>query len=70
MPVLLDDIKGYLESTVGLEAHLQAASGLKIPFHIKDAYKLVYLVLMVGPKAKQKLPMLLLLPVENKYPVP
>jgi len=68
MPVLLDDIKGYLESTVGLEAHLQAASGLKIPFHIKDAYKLVYLVLMVGPKAKQKLPMLLLLPVENKYP--
>ncbi|WP_116894798.1 hypothetical protein [Pseudomonas savastanoi] len=68
MPVLLDDIKGYLESTVGLEAHLQAATGLKVPFHIKDAYKLVYLALMVGPKSKQKLPMLLLLPVENKYP--
>lgn len=68
MPTLLDDIKGYLESTVGLEAHLQAASGLKVPFHIKDAYTLVYLTLMAGPKAKQKLPMLLLLPVENKYP--
>lgn len=68
MSIFLDDIKGYLESTVGLEVHLQAASGLKVPFHIKDAYKLVDLVLMVGPKAKQKLQVLLLLPVENKYP--
>lgn len=69
MPGLRDDIKVYLESTLGVEAHLQTASELTVPFHIKDAYKLVYLALLVGNKAKQtKLPMLLLLPVDGEYP--
>lgn len=69
MPGLRDDIKVYLDSTLGVEAHLQAVSGLKVPFHIKDAYKLVGLVLLVGEKATPtKLPMLLLLPVDEEYP--
>jgi hypothetical protein len=67
MPVFLDDIKAYLESTLGLDAHLQAAQGLKVPFHVKDAYKLTSLSLMAGPKPQQKLSMLLLL-AGDEYP--
>lgn len=65
----LREIKTYLESTLGVEIHLQAASGLKLPFHIKDAYKLIYLDIALGDKAKTtKLPLLLLLPADDNYP--
>lgn len=67
MPVFLDDIKAYLESTLGLDAHLQAAQGLKVPFYIKDAYKLTCLSLTTGSKPQQKLSMLLVL-AGDEYP--
>lgn len=66
MANLRDDIKAYLESTLGVEAHLKSASDLKVPFHIKDAYKPVNLSILIG--GKSQLSMLLLLPVEDEYP--
>jgi hypothetical protein len=69
MPVLRDDIRLYLETTLGVEAQLRAASDLKAPHYIKDAYKLLNLVLLVGAKHKQsKLTMVLLLPTDDEYP--
>lgn len=69
MPVLRDDIRLYLETTLGVDAQLRAASDIKAPHYIKDAYKLVNLVLLVGAKYKQsKLSMLLLLPTDDEYP--
>lgn len=69
MPNLRDDIKAYLESTLGVEVHLRSTSELKVPFHIKDAYKTVNLIILIGGKSKlSKLSMLLLLPVEDEYP--
>lgn len=66
MPSLRDDIKGYLESTLGAEVHLKSASELKVPFHIKDTYKPLNLIMLIG--GKSKLSMLLLLPEEDEYP--
>jgi hypothetical protein len=68
MSKLIDEIKGYLESTVGLDAHLRTAKGLKIPFLVADAYKLTYLSLKAGPKQQKTLSMLLLLQVDDEYP--
>jgi|LNAP01.1.fsa_nt_gb hypothetical protein len=69
MPVLRDDIRLYLETTLGVDAQLRAASDLKLPQYIKDAYKLANLVLLVGGKYKQsKLSMVLLLPTDDEYP--
>ena len=69
MPVLRDDIRLYLESTLGVDAQLRPAPELKVPHYIKDAYKLVNLVLLIGGKNKQsKLSMVLLLPVDDEYP--
>lgn len=69
MPVLRDDIRLYLESTLGVEVHLKPASYLKVPHYIKETYKLVNLVLLVGSNAKQsKFSMVLLLPLDDEYP--
>lgn len=69
MPVLRDDIRLYLESSLGVDAQMRPASDLKVPHYIKDAYKLVNLVLLVGGKNKQsKLSMVLLLPIDGEYP--
>lgn len=43
MPNLRDEIKVNLESVLGVEAHFKSAFELKVPFHIKDAYKPVNL---------------------------
>lgn len=69
MPILRDNIQVYLQSTLGVETQVQAASGLKVPFHIKDAYTLCHLDLQAGDKTKHtELSMLLLLPVDEEYP--
>lgn len=69
MPVLRDDIRLYLESTLGVDAQFRAAQELKVPHYIREAYKLANLVILVGAKSKQtKLPMVLLLPVNDEYP--
>lgn len=66
MTRLRDDIKVYIESTLGVEAHLNPASELRVPFHIKDAYTLLHLNILIS--SKSTLSMLLLLPVEDGYP--
>lgn len=66
MPSLRDEIRAYLESTLGVETSLKAVSGLKVPFHIKDAYKPLELSFQFG--AETQLSMLLLLPVDDDYP--
>lgn len=69
MPVLRDEIRLYLESTLGVDAQLRSATELKVPHYIKDTYKLINLVLLIGGKNKQsKLSMVLLLPVDDEYP--
>lgn len=69
MPVLRDEIRLYLETTLGVEAQLRAATDVRAPHYIKDAYRLVNLVLLVGAKHKQsKLSMILLLPTDDEYP--
>lgn len=69
MPVTRDDIKSYLESTLGMQARLQRASGLKVPFHIKDAYQLLYLSVHPGKNPEHRaLSMLLLVSPDDHYP--
>lgn len=69
MPVLRDDIRLYLESTLGVEAQVRPASDIKIPHYIKDIYKLVNLDLLIGGTSKQSiLSTVLLLPVDDEYP--
>jgi len=65
MPVLRNDIRFYLESTLGVDAQLRPASDLKPPHYIKDAYKLLNLDLLIG---KSTLSMVLLLPIDDEYP--
>ncbi|MCO6055886.1 hypothetical protein NG726_04285 [Pseudomonas sp. MOB-449] len=66
MAGLRDETRSYLESVLGVEAHLKALAGLKVPFHIKDAYKPLELSLQFAPETQ--LHMLLLLPVDDDYP--
>lgn len=69
MPVLRSEISLYLETTLGVEAHLKPASDLKVPYFIKETYKLLNLVLLVGSGVKQsKFLMVLLLPFDDEYP--
>ncbi|GAB0079381.1 hypothetical protein TOC8171_47870 [Pseudomonas syringae] len=69
MPVLRNDIRLYLETTLGVEAHLKPASDVKVPHFIKDTYKLVNMVLLVGSEARQsKFSLMLLLPLDDEYP--
>ena len=65
MRVLRNDIRLYLESTLGVDAQLRPASDLKPPHYIKDAYKLLNLDLLIG---KSTLSMVLLLPIDDEYP--
>ena len=69
MPILKDDVRVYVESTLDVDAQISPAPGLKVPHYIRDAYKLVNMVLLTGQKSRQsKLSMTLLLPVDDEYP--
>lgn len=64
--VFPNDIRHYLKTTLGVDAQLSEASCIKVPHYIRDAYKLLNLVLLVGSKYKHS--MLLLLPTDDEYP--
>ena len=68
MPVRPGNIKSYLESVLGAEIQLKPASALKVPFHIRDAYTLTDLTLVIDEKSATPLSMLLLLPAADHYP--
>lgn len=68
MPVRPSDIKSYLESVLGAEIRLKPASAIEVPFHIRDAYKLADLTLLMDGKSAPPLSMLLLLPAADHYP--
>lgn len=65
MPTLQKDIELYLGSVLGAESRLKAATDLKIPFYLKDAYHFAELTLQIG---SQSLALLLLMPVDDEYP--
>jgi hypothetical protein len=56
----------YVAATLGLEASLKPAPRLALAFHIKDAYSFAELQLELGHGAPLRL--LLMLPVEGRYP--
>ncbi|MDU8499681.1 hypothetical protein RYB01_10855 [Pseudomonas syringae] len=69
MPILLGELTSYLEVTLGVEAHLSPDVKTSVAYHIKDAYTLFNLIILIGGKHRQsKLEMLLLLPVDDEYP--
>jgi len=64
MPSLKDDLKAYVESTLGLPIEFEAVH-LKLPFHILDLYNPVRMRLGVG---KTPVSALLLLPMADEHP--
>ncbi|AHG42487.1 hypothetical protein N018_20560 [Pseudomonas syringae CC1557] len=69
MPVSPDDIRLYLEATLGMDPELKPANEIKVPHYIKDTYNLVNLTLLGhGEHRQSKLDMVLLLPLDDEYP--
>lgn len=68
MTALRDDIRLYLESTLGVDVQLEPALAPSVPFHIKDVYNLVDVDLLTPGKSGVTLGMLLLLPIVDQYP--
>lgn len=66
MPNLHDEAKVYIESTLGVTAHLESVAP-KVPFYIRDEYRTIAMVLQVN--GASALSMLLLVPRnEDDYP--
>jgi hypothetical protein len=65
MSTLQKHIRPYLETVLGASAQIKAAPDLKIPFYLKDAYRLAELTLQLGT---QPFSLLLMISVEDEYP--
>ena len=59
---------GFTSIRIGVELHLKPSRDLKVPHYIKDTYKLVNMVLLVGSEARQSKFPLVLLPLDDGYP--
>lgn len=64
MPIQYDKVKLYVESILGVTAHLKPVN-LKLPYHIQDSYQLVEAQILVGTAS---VIILLLLPASEEYP--